>query len=197
MAERNRVGAYTLSGPAGPFTMADVMRLTLASRSQLVYWTSCGLIVANVRETSGTGHPRLFDLENLVEIAVAVCLSGYKLPVRSLRWVIHVVRSMLASGVEMMLVTNDPFRGDPGVKVYSGAIGQMLTPPEWGDGGSEDREFTFSAPVAVLVNVESIFHTVLGRSCVRIIDADTERLSVGVTCHVSPGEWKTPREGEG
>ena len=64
------------------FSFGEVIDLTDVPRAQLTYWVQSGVITAGVRETQGTGHHRLFDSHNLVEVAVARALAraGLTLP---------------------------------------------------------------------------------------------------------------------
>ena len=59
--------------------------------AQLIYWTQAGLITAAVREAQGTGHHRLFNFHNLVEVAVARALARAGLTLPGIRRVLTVL----------------------------------------------------------------------------------------------------------
>lgn len=69
-------------GMHSTFTFGDILRLTGAQRTQLIYWTQAGLITAGIRAGDGPGHHRVFNYRDVVEVAVATALGrhGVKLP---------------------------------------------------------------------------------------------------------------------
>ena len=62
------------------YSFADVLRLTRATRSQLIWWTNKRIIVPGVEDTRGPGHHRRFSFRNLFEIAIATELVDWKIP---------------------------------------------------------------------------------------------------------------------
>ena len=47
-----------------------MLQHTGATRSQLIHWTSLGLITGGVREARGTSHHRVFNVCDLVDVVV-------------------------------------------------------------------------------------------------------------------------------
>jgi hypothetical protein len=80
------------------YSQAEAVRFTPATTSNMKWWTSKGIIRADVAEAAGTGHHRRFSLLNLVEAAVAVELNRYYMPVDAIRGALAVLRFLDANG---------------------------------------------------------------------------------------------------
>ena len=67
------------------YSFADVCGLTEASRSQFTHWTRQRLIVADLAETTGSGHHRRFSFFNVVQAHIAVRLHRLGVLARVIR----------------------------------------------------------------------------------------------------------------
>lgn len=74
------------------YRFRDVLTHTGATRSQLIYWTAEGVIQPRIAETTGTGHHRVFSFQNLVDVRLAVILSGYGVTSQTIEWIVRSVR---------------------------------------------------------------------------------------------------------
>lgn len=75
------------------YPLADVLRITGATKAQIVHWHGRGLIKPT-QESEGTGHKRLFDAQELVAIRGAVVLvNDFHLPLRALRVALEGIRT--------------------------------------------------------------------------------------------------------
>jgi len=70
----------------------DVLTITGATRSQLIYWTHEDVVQA---VTAGTGHHRRFGFGQLVEVRVAVLLAARGFSLEALRFVLRALRPLL------------------------------------------------------------------------------------------------------
>ena len=97
---------------ARAYGFGDVLALTGASRSQLIYWTSAKVITARVRGVQGTGHHRVFSLRDLVDVAVAVALARYGVSAKSIGFVLRGLarqwRHATREPDTLMFITGDP-----------------------------------------------------------------------------------------
>ncbi len=66
------------------YTLQDVIRLTGAKRSQVENWVRSGWLLPEGRVSSGTGENRLYSFRNLVDVAIAVRLSRFRIALRAL-----------------------------------------------------------------------------------------------------------------
>ena len=66
------------SAPEGSYGFADVVKLTTATRSELIHWTNTKIITPAIVDTAGPGYPRRFSLENLVEVELCAAVNRFK-----------------------------------------------------------------------------------------------------------------------
>lgn len=64
------------------YSFADVVRLTSATRSNLIFWADRGIITAAIEDTAGPGYPRRFSYMNLVEAELCAEMNSFKVPAR-------------------------------------------------------------------------------------------------------------------
>jgi hypothetical protein len=77
------------------FSFADVLTYSVVTRSQAIHLTAKRVIVPDIGESEGTGHPRRFSFYNLIEFDVAAGFVGLGVEhyavaqvLRRLRWLI-------------------------------------------------------------------------------------------------------------
>ena len=63
------------------FSFADVVKLTNATRSNLIHWTNIGIIKPDIEDTAGPGYPRRFSRFNLGEVHLAALVNSLRVPV--------------------------------------------------------------------------------------------------------------------
>jgi hypothetical protein len=111
------------------YGLADVRRLTGATRAQMIHWTTTKVVRAQTPRTEGTGHPRLFSGDELAAIRVAVELANqFKIPVSTLRLVLILVRNALRRQDELFWVTFvrvDPRHPHKTMRGWSGTYWQF------------------------------------------------------------------------
>jgi DNA-binding transcriptional MerR regulator len=66
------------------FSFADVLKVTNATRSNLIHWTNIGIIKPDVEDTAGPGYPRRFSALNLIEAQLAWTLNRLRIPVATI-----------------------------------------------------------------------------------------------------------------
>lgn len=97
---------------ARAYGFSEVLRLTGATRAQLIHWTDRRLISASVQETTGTGSPRLFSYTDLLLIRSAVELvERFGLPIRKLNWAIQIIGFTLTTDHRILWLPRLP-KGD-------------------------------------------------------------------------------------
>lgn len=88
--------------PATGYSFADVLKLTTATRSNLIHWTNIGLIKADIDDSPGPGYPRRFSLLNLFEAELTAAVNRrFRVPVTVLAGVAQEFRRFhrMSSGV--------------------------------------------------------------------------------------------------
>lgn len=74
----------------------DVLRLTGATRSQLIHWLNRGVIQASVQASPGTGVPNLFSFDDLVCLSVITDLViAFSVPTSQVRILVPRLRDAL------------------------------------------------------------------------------------------------------
>ena len=115
------------------YSFADVLKHTEATESQLKRWTDVGVIEAASGKGLGTGHHRRFSLINLVEVAVAEILAGFRIATPKIGELIAVVPVAVKYRFARLWVDRDgnlnSISGvgvDPFVKKKRGLVGVQL-----------------------------------------------------------------------
>ena len=62
------------------YSLADLLVLTDATKSELTHWTKSGIVRAAIEETSGRGHHRRFSAFNVIETQLAVVVNKLRVP---------------------------------------------------------------------------------------------------------------------
>ena len=87
------------------YPLADVLKITGATKAQIVHWHGRGLLKPT-QESDGTGHKRLFDAHELVAIRGAVVLANdFHLPLRTLRLALEAIRAAAKRGEATVTIT--------------------------------------------------------------------------------------------
>ena len=68
--------------PSAPtvYTTADLLRLTTATKGELIHWGAIRLIQPDIQDTKGSGHHKRFSALNVVEVEIAAALNKFQIP---------------------------------------------------------------------------------------------------------------------
>jgi DNA-binding transcriptional MerR regulator len=70
-----------VSPPASPvYTTADLLRLTTATKGNLIHWSAIQLIQPDIEDATGSGHHKRYSALNVIEVDIAAHLSTLKVP---------------------------------------------------------------------------------------------------------------------
>ena len=132
------------------FGFGEVLDITGVLRAQLIYWAHAGVITAGVREAQGTGHHRIFNFHNLVEVAVARALARAGLTLPGIRRVLTVLTPPAnqpsgETGDHLLFLTGDP--AQPGA-IWAGTRMELAA--------EIDSAFLINEPVGLLIDVGRI-----------------------------------------
>jgi len=89
MAKRKRAAR---DSPKLGYGFNDVLKLTAATRSNLIHWTNIGIITPDLENTGGIGHPRRFSPQNLIEAEIGAALNAFRVPAETIRGGLNVFR---------------------------------------------------------------------------------------------------------
>ena len=70
----------TVSEPRPGYSFSDVLARTSATKSNLLHWANIKIITPAVEDTAGSGYPRRFSLENLVEVELCAAVNQFRVP---------------------------------------------------------------------------------------------------------------------
>ena len=90
MAPRRRV--EPIPGPHAVYTFGDLLKLTRATKTQLVHWAAVKLIRPDVEEGEGTGHHNRYSTLNVFEAEIAATLTLMKLPTATIAVAVDLFR---------------------------------------------------------------------------------------------------------
>ena len=132
------------------YGFSEVTRLIGVTRNKLIYWTQAGLITASVREAHGTGHHRVFDFANLMEITVAGVLARYGMALAGIGHVLAEVRKAVRQPPDqardqLIFVMGDPKHSDG---IWTGRREEFAA--------ELDTAFLVHEPVGILIDVGRI-----------------------------------------
>lgn len=109
------------------YPFGEVVTLTGCTRRQLAHWVAIGIVTPAIREAEGTGHQRLFGVENLVEVRIAKLLSDFRITAETIRGVVGNGLQIALSGQRRYLAIDRNAKVSPhtGPVVRIGAVDQV------------------------------------------------------------------------
>lgn len=109
------------------YSLADVLVLTSATKSNMQHWTTIGLISADMVSADGRGHHRRFSTYNVVEIELCAAINQFRVAAEVIRGATNIFRLFHIGAVALYEETNNvPFESSTIRVVTPGADGSVM-----------------------------------------------------------------------